>query len=45
MGFLGKAITSGVALKAAQILAREAQKPENQRNARELRAKARSRKR
>ena len=45
MGFLGKAIKSGIAVKAANIVMREAQKPENQRKARELLAKAKSRKR
>ena len=45
MGFLGKAIKSGIAVKAVNIIMREAQKPENQRKARELLAKARSRKR
>jgi hypothetical protein len=45
MGFLGKAMKSGIAVKAGQILLREAQKPENQRKARELLAKARTRKR
>ncbi len=45
MGFIGKAIKSGIAVKAANILMREVQKPENQRKARELLAKARSRKR
>jgi hypothetical protein len=45
MGFLGKAIKSGVAAKAGQMLWRQAQKPENQRKARELLAKAKSRKR
>jgi hypothetical protein len=45
MGFIGKAIKSGMAVKAANILMREAQKPENQRKAKELLAKARSRKR
>jgi hypothetical protein len=45
MGFLGKAIKSGVAIKAANMLMREAQKPENQRKARELMAKAKNRKR
>jgi hypothetical protein len=44
MGFIGKAIKSGVALKVANMLMREAQKPENQRRAKELFAKARSRK-
>ncbi len=45
MGFLGKAIKSGIAAKAGQIILREAQKPENQRKAREMLAKAKSRKR
>ena len=36
MGFLKKAIRSGIAAKAAQIVIREAQKPENQRKAREM---------
>jgi hypothetical protein len=45
MGFIGKAIKSGIAVKAANIVMREAQKPENQRKARELLAKARNRKR
>lgn len=45
MGFLGKAIKSGLAVKAANVLMREAQKPENQRKARELLAKAKNRKR
>ena len=44
MGFLGKAIKSGLAVKAANVLMREAQKPENQRKAREMLAKAKSRK-
>jgi hypothetical protein len=44
MGFLGKAIKSGIAMKAGQIILREAQKPENQRKAKALLAKARSRK-
>ena len=44
MGFLGKAIKSGLAVKAANIVMREAQKPENQRKARELLAKAKNRK-
>lgn len=43
MGFIGKAIKSGIAAKVAAIVVREAQKPENQRKARELWAKARSR--
>ena len=45
MGFLGKAIKSGLAVKAAQIIQREAQKPENQRKAKEMLVKMRSRKR
>jgi hypothetical protein len=45
MGFLGKAIKSGIAVRAGQMILREAQKPENQRKARELLAKARNRKR
>ncbi|WP_164737394.1 hypothetical protein [Georgenia sp. SYP-B2076] len=40
MGFLGKAAKSGLAIKAIQIIKREAAKPENQRKARELLAKA-----
>ena len=36
MSFLGRAIKSGVALKAAKIAQRELSKPENQRKAREL---------
>jgi hypothetical protein len=44
MGFLGKAIKSGIAAKAGRIIMREAQKPENQRKAREMLAKAKSRK-
>ncbi|MFH5823855.1 hypothetical protein [Georgenia sp. AZ-5] len=39
MGFFGKAIKGGLALKAAQIIKREAAKPENQRKAREMLAK------
>ncbi|GAA2725588.1 hypothetical protein [Cellulomonas aerilata] len=45
MAFLGKAIRSGVALKVGTMLLRQAQKPENQRKARELLAKAKNRKR
>jgi hypothetical protein len=45
MGFLGKAIKSGIAMKAANMLMRQAQKPENQRKAKEMLAKARNRKR
>ncbi|WP_218000625.1 hypothetical protein [Nocardia higoensis] len=41
MGMLSKAIKSGVALKAFQVVKREAAKPENQRKARELAAKLR----
>jgi hypothetical protein len=36
MGFLRKAIRGGIAVKAAQIIRREAAKPENQRKAKEL---------
>ncbi len=36
MGFFGKAIKGGLALKAAQIIKREAAKPENQRKAKEM---------
>ena len=45
MGFIGKAMKSGIALKAGQMLIRQAQKPENQRKAKELLAKAKNRKR
>lgn len=44
MGFLRKAVRGGIALKAAQIIQREASKPENQRKAKELFAKVRDRK-
>ena len=44
MGFIGKAIKSGIAVKVANIVMREARKPENQRKAKELFAKARGRK-
>ncbi len=36
MSFLKKAMRSGVAIKAAQFVKREASKPENQRKAREM---------
>lgn len=36
MGFLGKAMKSGVALQAMRIAQREMAKPENQRRAKEL---------
>lgn len=36
MSFLGKAMKSGLALKAAKIAQRELSKPENQRKVREL---------
>ena len=39
MGFLGTAMKSGLALKAASFVRREAAKPENQRKAKELFAK------
>ena len=45
MGFIGKAMKSGIALKAGQMIAREAQKPENQRKAKELLQKMKNRKR
>jgi len=45
MGFFKGAIKSGLAIKAANIIKREAAKPENQRKARELLAKAKNRKR
>jgi hypothetical protein len=45
MGFLRKAIRSGIAVKAGQVILREAQKPENQRKAKEMLAKAKNRKR
>ena len=45
MGFLKKALRSGVAVKAAKIAMREAQKPENQRKARELVQKLRDKRR
>lgn len=43
MGFLGKAIKSGAALKAAKIIQREAAKPENQRKAKELLGRVKNR--
>jgi hypothetical protein len=43
MGFLGKALKSGIALKAARIAQREMAKPENQRKAKELLHKVTSR--
>jgi uncharacterized protein YoaH (UPF0181 family) len=36
VGFLSKAMKSGVALKVAQVAIREARKPENQRKAKEF---------
>ncbi|MFC4556549.1 hypothetical protein [Georgenia faecalis] len=36
MGFLRKAVRGGIAVKAMQIVRREAAKPENQRKAKEL---------
>lgn len=45
MGFLGKTFKSGVALKAVQVVQREARKPENQRRAREAFARLRKRRR
>lgn len=41
MGLLGKAFKSGVAIKAIQVIKREAAKPENQHKARELVTKLR----
>lgn len=41
MGFLRKAVRGGIALKAVQIIQREASKPENQRKAKEMFAKVR----
>ncbi len=43
MGFLRKAIRGGIAMKAAQVISREARKPENQRRAKEAFAKLRNR--
>lgn len=43
MGFLRKAIRGGIALKALQVVQREAAKPENQRKAKEMFAKVRDR--
>lgn len=45
MGFLSKAIKSGVALKAVDVVRREAAKPENQRKAKEFVQKLSNRKR
>jgi hypothetical protein len=45
MGFLKKAMRSGIAVKAAQIVMREAKKPENQRKAREAVEKLREKRR
>ncbi|MBS7546858.1 hypothetical protein ACQREA_09585 [Dietzia cinnamea] len=45
MGFLRNALRSGVALKAVQVVKREASKPENQRKAREFVGKMRNRRR
>lgn len=45
MGFLGKAIKSGIALKAVDVVRREASKPENQRKAKEFAEKLRDRNR
>ncbi|WP_166435901.1 hypothetical protein [Cellulomonas shaoxiangyii] len=43
MGYLGKAMKSGLAIKAAQIARREMSKPENQRKAKELVSRLRNR--
>lgn len=45
MGFLRNAMRSGIAVKAVQVVKREASKPENQRKARELADKVRNRRR
>ncbi|MBF6357320.1 hypothetical protein IU449_22700 [Nocardia higoensis] len=45
MGMLGKAIKSGIAIKAFQVVKREAAKPENQRKAQEFAAKLGQRRR
>lgn len=45
MAFLRNALRTGVALKAAEVVRREASKPENQRKAREFAEKIRNRKR
>ncbi|TCN50764.1 hypothetical protein EV641_11140 [Rhodococcus sp. SMB37] len=41
MGMLSKVLKTGVAIKAVQVIKREASKPENQRKAQELVAKLR----
>lgn len=45
MAFLRNALRTGVALKAAEVVKREASKPGNQRKAREFAEKIRNRKR
>ena len=45
MSFLKKALKSGVAMKVAQVVFREASKPENQRKAREMVQKLRQQRR
>lgn len=45
MGLIGGAIKSGLALKVGRMIQREAQKPENQRKAKEMLQKVRNRKR
>jgi hypothetical protein len=45
MGMLDKAFKSGAAIKAIQVVKREASKPENQRKARELVTKLRHKRR
>ncbi|MET3860811.1 hypothetical protein ABIE38_001733 [Dietzia sp. 2505] len=45
MAFLRNALRTGVALKAAEVVKREASKPENQRKAREFADKLRNRRR
>jgi hypothetical protein len=43
MGFLGKALKSGIALQAVRIAQREMAKPQNQRKAKELLSKVANR--
>ncbi|MFN3601246.1 MAG: hypothetical protein ACK4UY_07660 [Dietzia sp.] len=45
MAFLRNALRTGIALKAAEVVKREASKPENQRKAREFADKVRNRRR
>lgn len=41
VGIFGKVVKSGIAIKAIQVVKREASKPENQRKAKEMLAKLR----